>query len=131
MGLKQLLMPLGYELSGNQALFKGDLKLVKNAPPIGDGQWHLYNLRDDPGETRDLPQPLPEAFKAMQVDYAAWAREHGVLPIPEGYSPQRQVMINSWHNDWWLQFGAVFVALPLVLLAGFWMLIRTWRRRRP
>jgi hypothetical protein len=27
---------LGYELSGNQALFKGDLKLVQSVPPIDD-----------------------------------------------------------------------------------------------
>jgi arylsulfatase/uncharacterized sulfatase len=36
---------MGYEMSGNLALFKGDLKIVKNLPPMGDGQWHLYNLR--------------------------------------------------------------------------------------
>jgi len=41
--------PIGYELAGNKALFKGDLKLVLNNAPIGDGQWHLYDLRTDPG----------------------------------------------------------------------------------
>ena len=122
--------PLGYELSGNQALFKGDLKLVKNTPPIGDNQWHLFNLRTDPGETRDLQRQMPEAFQTLQADYASWAGAHGVLPIPEGYSPQKQVMINSWYNYWWPTFAAFFVAIPLLLLAAVAQTLRAWRRRR-
>ncbi len=121
---------LGYELSGNQALFKDDLKLVKNGPPIGDDQWHLFNLRDDPGETRDLQQQQPEAFRAMQTDYAVWASAHGVLPIPAGYSPQMQVLVNSGHNYWWPKFGVVFVAVLLLLLAAVALVFRAWRRRR-
>src|SRR3546814_4821307 len=46
--------PLGYELAGNAALFRGDFKLVRNLPPIGDGGWRPYDIRTDPGETRDL-----------------------------------------------------------------------------
>ncbi len=37
--------PLGYELSGNSALFRGDYKLVRNLAPTGDGKWRLYNLK--------------------------------------------------------------------------------------
>ena len=122
--------PLGDELSGNEALFKGDLKLVRNVPPIGDGRWHLFNLSDDPGETRDLQLPFPEAFRTLQADYATWAREHGGLPIPDGYSPQTQVMLNSGYNYWWPTFGAVFVAIPLLLLAALALRICALRRRR-
>jgi arylsulfatase A-like enzyme len=80
----------GYELSGNKALFKGDLKIALNNPPMGDGQWHLYDLRTDPGETKDLQQQRPQEFAAMQADYAAWAKANGVLPMPEGYNPVRR-----------------------------------------
>ena len=120
---------LGYELSGNQALFKGELKLVKNVAPVGDGQWHLFNLRRDPGETRDLQQELPDAFRAMQADYAGWARAHGVLPIPAGYEPADQVMVNSWHNYWWPLYGYVFVAIPVLILLVIGLLLRAWLRR--
>jgi len=89
---------IGYELSGNQALFKGDLKLVKNIPPVGDGQWHLYDIRNDPGETKDLQRQMPAAFTAMQADYAAYARANGVLPMPDGYEPTRQVVTNAMVN---------------------------------
>ena len=89
---------VGYELSGNQALFKGDLKLQKNIAPMGDGQWHLFDILNDPGETKDLQSLMPEAFKAMQDDYAAYAKDNGVLPMPEGYDPYKQATINSIVN---------------------------------
>ena len=89
---------IGYELSGNRALFKGDLKLQSNLAPIGDGQWHLYDIRKDPGETKDLQKEMPEAFQTMQADYAAYARDNGVLPMPAGYDPQEQIKTNSLVN---------------------------------
>ena len=118
---------VGYELSGNQALFKGDLKLVKNIPPVGDGAWHLYDLSQDPGETRDLQALQPEVFKALQAEYAAWAKAHGVLPMPEGYQPQTQVMINSFYNYWLpaYQNTALATLAALLGLSGLWW----WRRR--
>jgi arylsulfatase/uncharacterized sulfatase len=120
---------IGYELSGNQALFKGDLKLIRNIPPLGDGQWHVYDIVKDPGETRDLQQQMPEVFKALQADYAGYARANGVLAMPEGYDPVKQVEINAIFN----------VVLPrlqryaLPVLAGLAALIAAivfLRRRR-
>jgi hypothetical protein len=121
---------IGYELSGNQALFKGDLKLVRNLPPVGDGQWHLYDLRKDPGETRDLQQALPDAFKAMQQEYDAWARAHGVLPIPEGYRPARQVLINSLRNYWIPAYGTTVLAWLAGLVVLVVVVVRMRRRKR-
>ena len=122
--------PLGYELSGNQALFKGDLKLVRNITPVGDGLWHLYDIRKDPGETMDLQQQLPEAFQAMQRDYDAYAKTHGVLPMPEGYDPVMQVVINGFINYWIPAYRtpAVVVLVGLVLLTAAFVVRR--RRRR-
>ena len=34
--------PIGYELLGNKALYKGDYKIVLNRGPVGDNSWHLY-----------------------------------------------------------------------------------------
>lgn len=123
--------PLGYELSGNKALFKGNLKLVSSIPPVGDGQWHLYDLSTDPGETRDLQTALPQQFAAMQADYAAWAKAHGVLDMPEGYNVLKQVTINTFINYWIPTYWphgvaalAVLVGLPVVLF------LRSRRQRR-
>jgi len=117
---------IGYELSGNQAYYRGDLKLVSNLPPVGDGQWHLYDLRTDPGETRDLREQRPEAFAAMKAGYETWAATHQVLPMPAGYSPQRQVLINSVLNYWWPSYR-----VPAgIAVAGLVALAWAWRRRR-
>ncbi len=121
---------IGYELSGNLALFKGDLKLVKNLPPVGDGQWHLYNLHTDPGETHDLRELQPRDFQTLQLDYELYARTHGVLPMPEGYSPSRQVLINSIRHYWLPTYGlkAGVLLLGLLALATAWVLRRRKRR---
>ena len=123
---------IGYELSGNQALFKGDLKIVKNSPPMGDGQWHLHDLKSDPGETRDLQTDRPEVFRAMQADYEAWSRSHHVLALPEGYSPSGQVLINSFVNYWIPAYRKpvlIWLSVLATLLAGIFVVRR--RRRRP
>jgi arylsulfatase/uncharacterized sulfatase len=118
---------LGYELAGNRALFKGSLKLVLNRPPIGDGQWHLYDLATDPGETRDLQASRPTEFAAMQADYAAWAQAHGVLPMPEGYDPVRQVLINTVVNYWWPTYWPHL--LVMLVLLGLVPVVLLRRRR--
>ena len=119
---------VGYELAGNKALFKGSLKLVLNNPPVGDGQWHLYDMESDPGEARDLREVLPQQFAAMQADYEAWARANNVLPMPPGYNPVRQVLINSVTNYWlptyWLH--ALLVLGTILTIPFVWIL----RRRR-
>jgi arylsulfatase/uncharacterized sulfatase len=120
---------IGYELSGNQALFKGDLKLLKVIPPIGDGQWHLYDIRNDPGETMDLQHTMPEVFRDMQADYAAYARAHGVLPMPAGYEPTRQVLINALVNVYVPRFRGPVLAL-LAALAAIAVAVSLRRRKR-
>ncbi len=124
--------PLGYELSGNAVLFKpdgaGDWKLVRNLLPYGDGSWHLYDIRRDPGETRDLAAAEPARVAAMQADYAAFARADQVLPMPDGYSAPQQVQDNALET---LLLPRLLRLLPwvagvvgLVVGAGV-----AWRRR--
>ena len=120
---------IGYELSGNAALFKGDMKLVKNLPPVGDNGWRLYNLRTDPGETQDLQQQLPELFRTMLTEYEAWSVAHGVLPMPEGYQPARQVMINTFVNHWIPEYRNTALA-GLGVVLGLVVLLVARRRSR-
>ncbi len=86
---------LGYELSGNAVVWRGDLKLVRNLPPYGDGDWQLYDIVADPGESRDLAAARPADFAALQADYAAFARADRVLPMPPGYRAPQQVQDNA------------------------------------
>ena len=119
--------PIGYEMAGNAALFKGSLKLVKNMAPVGDNAWQVYDLDTDPGETQDLRDQLPTDFVAMQADFAAYAKANGVLPMPAGYDPTWQVTFNSILTYWIPTYRthAMVGLAGLVLAAAWW-----WRRRR-
>ena len=83
--------PIGYELGGNQALFKGDYKLVFNLSAPADRAWHLFNIKSDPGEANDLAEAEPIRFAQMRADFEEYVRDNNVLPMPEGYVQGRQV----------------------------------------
>ena len=117
---------LGYELSGSKALFRGDFKLVMNHPPVGDSQWRLYNLREDPGEVNDPQKPYPQLFLVMQKAYAEYEKDNGVLPMPEGYNPVRQVLINSMINYWLPTYVPIGVGATLLFFGSAWL----WLKRR-
>lgn len=121
--------PLGYELSGNSALFRGDYKLVRNLPPTGTGRWALYNLAQDPGETRDLTQEKPDIYQTMLADYRAYAKANGVLDMPEGYNAEDQINLYAMRRQGarpWIFAGT---ALLLIVAAGTMVVILRRRRR--
>jgi len=119
---------LGYELAGSAALFLGDYKLVKNIAPLGDGQWRLFNLRLDPGETQDLQAAQPAVFVSMRAAYDKYAQDYGVLPVPEGFDLQKAGFNYAVHHYLLPKLRA---AWPLWLaLAGAVLALVVWRRRR-
>jgi len=123
--------PIGYELSGNAALFKGDFKLVRNMPPVSDNQWRLYNIVTDPGEVRDLSKAMPERFTQMQRDYAAYEKANGVQPMPADYDYKVQGQLYALKHVLvpHLIEMAPWVAALLALLT-FWIVRRRRARAR-
>lgn len=119
---------LGYELSGNAVLFKGDYKLVRNLRPYGDNRWRLYDIVRDPAESRDLTAALPAKVRELQADYAAYARTEQVLEMPPGYEAPKQVADNAMRELLIprLQQQAPWLLVPLGLVLGGWL---AWRRR--
>jgi arylsulfatase/uncharacterized sulfatase len=122
--------PLGYELSGNAVLWKGDLKLVKNLPPYGTGRWQLFDIVADPGETRDLSASRPAEFKAMQADYAAFAKADGVLAMPPGYTAPQQIIDNAVRDLLWPRLKPILLWLfgGLGLFFGLAYVVDRWRQ---
>jgi arylsulfatase/uncharacterized sulfatase len=86
---------ISQELSGNAAVYQGDYKLARNMPPYGDRKWHLYNLRTDPMESKDLADADPDRVKSMSAAYAEYVKKNGVIEVPDDYEMAAQAKKNA------------------------------------
>jgi len=76
---------IGEELFGNRSIRQGDwklLNLVKGAG--GSGEWELYNLQSDPGETVNLAKTHPEKFQELLGYWSVYEKENGVVLTGDG-----------------------------------------------
>ena len=118
---------VGYELTDHGVLFQGDYKLVVNQPPVGDGQWRLFNIVTDPGETVDLSASQVLRFHRMLSQYEQYRRDNKVVPVPPGYNQIKQVFFNillKYKNT-----TLVFL-LTLLLLLPFYVAYRMKSRTK-
>jgi arylsulfatase len=69
---------MGWEMMGQQALRKGDWKIVLAQPPLGDRTWQLYNVANDPSESEDKSKQHPEIFKDLMSEWENYVVENGV-----------------------------------------------------
>jgi len=105
---------VGFETSGQAALYRGDFKLVRNMPPHGNGVWRLFDVSADPGESRDLSEARPQLFREMLHEYRLYANRVGVLELPEGYQVEQQIGRNilgkiiAFYWKWLLAGAALF-----------------------
>ena len=107
---------IGYEVGGNAALFRGDYKIVMNRGPVGDSQWHLYNIVYDPGETQDLADAMPERMMVMTQAYEQYVLENGVLPVPVGYEQVYQIGINGLHEVYGRPMLVILVSTLILVI---------------
>jgi arylsulfatase A-like enzyme len=119
---------VGYELGGNAAIFQGDYKIVINRGPVGENQWHLYNIVSDPGETTDLSAQMPGRLQTMLALYHDYEKENGVLPVAAGYAQVQQVALNGLRN----RFGRHILLgiLTFLTLLPFYIIHRFQNRER-
>lgn len=118
---------VGYELGGNAALFQGDYKIVLNTPPVGDNEWHLYNIVTDPGESQDLREQMPERFQQMLAHYKQYVVDNNVLPLPTHYNPTFQGIANGVLDRFRLE--VLLGLLAIIFLVPFLLAYRTRHRR--
>lgn len=110
-----------FEVSGTAALYKGNWKITKTPPPHGDGNWHLYDLSVDPGETTDVAPQHPSLFQEMRDEYSAYANDVGVFELPPGESSRKQLVINAIKgtaSNYWY----IFAGLAAAALLAFYLL---------
>ena len=113
---------VGYELAGHSVLFLGDHKIVLNRAPVGDNQWHLYNIVTDPGESNDLSSIHPALLQRMLALYHQYEKDNGVMPTPFGFQSSRQVVFNGLQE----RFGTqILIAIfTLLILLPFYVVYR-------
>jgi arylsulfatase len=70
---------VAWELFGNRAVRMGDWKLVSTCAPMGTGEWELFDLATDPGETRDLAAERPEIRDLLAGHWDAYAAANNVI----------------------------------------------------
>lgn len=120
---------VGLEAANNAAYYLGNFKIVKNNIPLGDGIWYMYNLRIDPGETKDISKTNPTMFQAMLTEYNEYAKAVGVIEMEEGYAAEYEVGRKSVKAV--LRDYAPYLIGMLICVIGFiWWIIRRWRLKR-
>lgn len=68
------------ELHGNKYARQGDWKVVlqDNPATLGTGNWELYNLKNDRGETQNLAQSNPAKLQELVDVYNKYTQQNGV-----------------------------------------------------
>ena len=93
-----------------------------NRGPVGDDQWHLYNIVTDPGETLDLSSLEPALLQRMLGMYQQYTLDNAVLPIPAGFDHNRQIVFNGLRDRFGTQI--LLVILSLLVLVPFYVAYR-------
>ncbi|MDX5339574.1 MAG: arylsulfatase [Cyclobacteriaceae bacterium] len=70
---------MGWELFERKAYVQGKWKILRLPPPFGPGEWQLFNLETDPGETTDLSGQFPEIKAKLIQSWQEYARENDVF----------------------------------------------------
>jgi arylsulfatase A-like enzyme len=80
---------LAFEHGGQRAVFRGQWKALWMRAPNGIGNWQLFDLVADPGETTDLAAANPDLVSEFAAAYDAHAAAVGVIP-PASQGPAAQ-----------------------------------------
>ena len=84
--------PVAFELFGNSYVVAGDYKAIKvRTGMYGDGKWHLYDIKMDPGETRPLEAAQPQRLQKMLAIYKRYAKEKGIVPVADDWNPWKSL----------------------------------------
>ena len=79
---------VAFELFGNAYVIAGDHKAMKvRTGMYGDGQWHLFDIKADPGETTPLDAKDPERLQKLVAVYEQYAKDKGIVPVADDWNP--------------------------------------------
>jgi arylsulfatase len=97
----------GWETCGRAAVRNGDWKIVFIPKPKGTEKWQLYNLRNDPGEVRDLADQEPQRLNELLKLWEEYVLETGVVPLAPALGKWLQAMEEQMEEDAWIEYEYV------------------------
>lgn len=74
---------IGWEYNNLKAIRMGDHKATWISKPFGPGEWQIFDLSVDPGESKDLSSQKPKLKQRLIDAWDEYAKSVGVIP-PEG-----------------------------------------------
>jgi arylsulfatase A-like enzyme len=74
---------VAWELNGRAAIRKGDWKIIKIPGRFGTGDWELFNLKDDPGETNDLSVQNAKKLEELLQEWNKYVETNGVIMVSD------------------------------------------------
>ena len=114
---------IAYELAGSKVVFGAQFKAIYHAPPIGSGDWQLYDIVNDPGETQEILDNHPLIFQQMLSAYEVFAVRTDIQPLPTGYDQRYQVGLNYLVKS--IPIKIYIFLLTVLVLLPFWV---WWRK---
>lgn len=70
---------MGWELFGRTAFRRGKWKITWIEKPFGTGDFELFDIENDPGETENLRATYPERYRRMLDGFEDYARTNGIV----------------------------------------------------
>lgn len=93
----------GWEHFGHRAYRSGEWKLIFTPEPLGgSGEYSLYNLDADPGETTDVIADHPDIAQDLAEKWDQYAQDNGVAVVDfEAVNEGAQAAADNWYAfDW-------------------------------
>jgi arylsulfatase A-like enzyme len=69
---------IGYEMFEMKAYLQGKWKILRLPVPMGTGEWELFDLEKDPGETTDLSTQYPDIRSRLIKAWQQYATQNNV-----------------------------------------------------
>lgn len=99
---------LGWEHFGHRAYRSGDWKLIFTPEPMGGtGEYALYNLATDPGETTDVIAEHPKIARELEEKWNQYAQDNGVAVVEfDAVNESAPTAADKWYAmDWATETG--------------------------
>ncbi len=70
---------MGWELFERKGYVKGKWKILRLPAPFSTGEWQLFDLEKDPGESTDLSSQFPDIRDSLVNDWLKYAKVNDVF----------------------------------------------------